>query len=375
MVYATDNETLEEMLAQYQELIAHGQERPLSADEAQRLFATFSSLVRRFKRVARVSDKYQEQLKSMLARLDSNLAGATFLSGTLHICAACKKLQTDDGNWKQFEQYISERSGTFFSHGLCPKCAAHVEGSEITAETVPEYLPLQIAEADMEDMVIVRYMHLFTNNFYERSELYQELRDLFARYLHQSRRLRRIARISDNYQIELRKLSEQMTLASRTDSLTGINNRGYFLELLTNEIERSERHGYTFSFAILDFDHFKEVNDTYGHATGDAVLQAFVDVFRECQMRQYDFWGRLGGEEFGLVLPDTPQQLALNPTERIRKCQAESSINYQGHDITVTVSIGISQYVPGDTVETLLQRADQALYTAKREGRNRVCLG
>ena len=374
MMYVTDNDTLDKLQAHYQELLACGKERILSAEEADELFHTFCNLVQRFKRVARISDKYQAQMKDMLDRLHENLSGAVFMRGTLHICAACKKLQNADGEWVQFEQYITERSDTFFSHGLCPSCAANVEG-EVTSDETREHAPLNITEADLEDMVIVRYMHFFTTNLFEHSQLYQEFRDLFARYLQQSRRLKRIAHISDSYQSELRALSDQMTRASRTDALTGMNNRSYFLELLDNEIKRCDRHDHTISFMLLDFDHFKQINDTYGHLAGDAVLKAFAMMLPQCDLRQHDFWGRLGGEEFGVALPETPQQQSLNPAERICANMADSPVTYQGQSITLTVSIGISQLMPGDTVETLIQRADQALYNAKRSGRNRVCLG
>jgi diguanylate cyclase (GGDEF)-like protein len=181
---------------------------------------------------------------------------------------------------------------------------------------------------------------------------------------------------SESFNAMVRKLEEtmqQLEKASRTDPLTGINNRGYFMQLLIAEVERSCRYGRAFSVLMVDLDHFKKINDTFGHAAGDVALQSFAAVLQCCGLRNIDFWGRLGGEEFAVVLPEITLDHALLPAERIRCTLAETPVSHADTSFIVTASIGVSQFVPGDTVESLLSRADQAMYRAKEKGRNRVC--
>ena len=181
---------------------------------------------------------------------------------------------------------------------------------------------------------------------------------------------------SESFNSMVRQLDEtmhQLEKASRTDPLTGINNRGYFMQLLKAEIERARRHERYFSVLMFDLDHFKKINDTFGHAAGDTALQSFVSILRTSGLRECDFWGRLGGEEFAVTLPETTLERSLVPAERIRSLLAENLVTHDDASFVVTASIGVSQYVLGDTGETVLSRADQAMYKAKQEGRNRVC--
>ena len=171
------------------------------------------------------------------------------------------------------------------------------------------------------------------------------------------------------------RLSEQdLRKMARTDPLTGANNRGYFMELLDAEIERCQRYGHTFSVLMLDLDYFKSVNDTRGHAAGDEALRALILVFQSSGLRQNDFWGRIGGEEFAVTLPETALHAAAEAAERLRANLAETPVSYENENFFITASIGVSQYRTGDVRETLLHRADQAMYQAKQTGRNRVCL-
>ena len=145
------------------------------------------------------------------------------------------------------------------------------------------------------------------------------------------------------------------------------------MQLLKAEIERARRHERYFAVLMFDLDHFKKINDTFGHAAGDTALQSFVSILKNSGLRECDFWGRLGGEEFAVALPETTLERALVPAERIRSLLAENTVTHADASFVVTASIGISQYVLGDTGETVLSRADQAMYRAKQEGRNRVC--
>lgn len=158
-------------------------------------------------------------------------------------------------------------------------------------------------------------------------------------------------------------------LASR-DDLTLAYNRRSFMVLLEDERNRALRTGASFSVALLDLDHFKSVNDRFGHAMGDAVLRGFAQAVRDT-MRVTDRLGRYGGEEFILLLTATPAPAAGAAAERIRTAVADRDWSAAA-GLVVTVSTGVAAYRPGETIEELIGRADAALYEAKRRGRNRV---
>ncbi|NJB67710.1 diguanylate cyclase (GGDEF)-like protein [Desulfobaculum xiamenense] len=156
------------------------------------------------------------------------------------------------------------------------------------------------------------------------------------------------------------------------DALTGAFNRRHFMELAQKEIERSRRYGHPLSLLMLDIDLFKNVNDTYGHATGDEVLKALVKVCRNI-LREVDAFGRIGGEEFAAVLPATPRAAGIQAAERIRAAVANHAMHSPKGPFHITVSIGVAQYKGnGESLDELLSRADSALYEAKGEGRDRV---
>jgi len=159
-----------------------------------------------------------------------------------------------------------------------------------------------------------------------------------------------------------------------TDPLTGINNRSFFMEQLNSEVERVRRYDRTLSLLMLDLDKFKSVNDTRGHAAGDEALKTVAAVLNASELRQTDFFGRIGGEEFAIALPETTFQGAADVAERIRVNIAKTPVTYDRNDFSITASIGVSQFRPLDSQETLMRRADQAMYEAKQKGRNRVCL-
>ena len=155
------------------------------------------------------------------------------------------------------------------------------------------------------------------------------------------------------------------------DPLTGMFNRRHVEEVLRQEVDRAQRHARPLAVAMLDADHFKAINDTYGHQTGDEVLRAISD---RCQktLRANDVLGRYGGEEFVVVFPETNLEDAGAVAERLRAAVAEHPIKVGDKALAVTVSIGLAAFAPGQDLEKLFQRADSALYTAKQDGRNLV---
>ena len=170
----------------------------------------------------------------------------------------------------------------------------------------------------------------------------------------------------------LRNALEEVERLAITDSLTSLYNRRHLFELADRELQRSRRYRLPLSVVMVDIDEFKRVNDTYGHAIGDQVLQGVAESCRK-ELREVDVIGRYGGDEFVALLPETGLSAACQVAERLRKSIAERTLDTRAGRITVTVSLGIATL--GDehlTPESLLDRADQALYVAKRNGRNRV---
>ena len=188
-------------------------------------------------------------------------------------------------------------------------------------------------------------------------------------------------RVLDGIRLQLSNasLATQLSQALRlvrheaeTDALTGQPNRRALDELLKQQAQVAALTGRSFSVLLLDIDHFKMVNDTHGHGAGDDTLRAFAQRVRE-HLRQGDTCARYGGEEFVVVLPGTTLPSALEVAERLRHGVAEASL-MSVPLVRTTVSVGAAQHLPGETVEQLLGRADNAVYAAKRGGRNQVCV-
>ena len=170
-----------------------------------------------------------------------------------------------------------------------------------------------------------------------------------------------------------RKREEQeLFQLATTDALTGVHNRGYFLERARTEFTRAARLGRPLTIVTFDIDNFKVINDTYGHEAGDKVLVRMVATARTV-LRQIDIFGRIGGEEFALALPEAQMPEAIAVAERLRATIARTPINLGTKTLTATASFGVSERRAGDgAIEALMARADRALYAAKAAGRNTV---
>jgi diguanylate cyclase (GGDEF)-like protein/PAS domain S-box-containing protein len=167
---------------------------------------------------------------------------------------------------------------------------------------------------------------------------------------------------------ETKQLQEELERLATTDRLTEAYNRLKYDEFVQREIERVERYGSPLSLIMFDIDHFKAVNDRYGHLTGDRVLKSVVNIARSYK-RKIDYLFRWGGEEFMLAAPETDLEQAVCMADRIRNAIERHAFTGVGK---VTVSFGITRFEEGDTADTLAKRADDALYKAKSNGRNRV---
>jgi diguanylate cyclase (GGDEF)-like protein len=167
-------------------------------------------------------------------------------------------------------------------------------------------------------------------------------------------------------------LYQQREREAVRDGLTHLYNHRFLQERLIQEIERYKRHGRFFSLIILDIDHFKRYNDTFGHPEGDRLLIALAGILRN-SVRQVDFVARYGGEEFAIVLPECPKDKAVQVAERVRRNVEDFQNAHQDH-YNLTISAGVSSFpADGDDKEQIFEQADQALYRAKAGGRNKVC--
>lgn len=160
---------------------------------------------------------------------------------------------------------------------------------------------------------------------------------------------------------------------ARTDALTGLPNRRHFLESLSRDIAKADRHQWPLTVISMDIDFFKQINDQYGHAAGDETLRQVSDIFRQYS-RASDAVARIGGEEFALICLNSSASETEQLASRLRTEIAETNIIYKRQQFNITLSIGIAVMQPGDDVEQLLRKADLALYEAKQTGRNKVCI-
>ncbi len=169
---------------------------------------------------------------------------------------------------------------------------------------------------------------------------------------------------------ELETINQRLHELATTDELTGLPNRRVFMQSLEREMERAKRYKHPFSVMFLDLDNFKHINDTLGHSAGDVALRQFASALKS-SLRDSDIPGRMGGEEFGIILPNTDLKNGALLAERLRQNVEESIALHQGKKITFTVSIGLAAYSEEiSNIDDLLRKVDEALYEAKAEGRN-----
>ena len=234
--------------------------------------------------------------------------------------------------------------------------------SQVRSLDRTRHLPILIMVDAGDEARLLRGLDMGINDYLMRPV---DRHELLARVRTQIRR----KRFSDYLRNQIRESVE----LSITDPLTGLHNRRYMERHLKTLISDAQRSGRSLSVLIADIDHFKSVNDTYGHDAGDLVLKEFSDRFRR-YTRGVDLACRLGGEEFLIIMPDTDRSLAWQVGERVRESVASQAFRIgQGQEIWVTASVGLATWDGADdSSEALFKRADNALYAAKRGGRNQV---
>lgn len=221
---------------------------------------------------------------------------------------------------------------------------------------------------DIEDVLNLTNLDEITERL---TQLSARLRDTIKKTQRELKKTReelgKNAQIIEQLKVELEKYKEMAIV----DELTGILNRRGILDMLTKEISRSERFKLPLSVTMIDIDDFKDVNDTYGHLTGDKVLRAVAQIMKS-NIRSIDLLGRYGGEEFLLVFPNTPKENAKIAAEKLRKEVESHRFKYKDKEFRITISAGVAEYSFGDDINSLISKADEALYKAKSSGKNRV---
>lgn len=237
--------------------------------------------------------------------------------------------------------------------------------SQFRAAEATRHIPILMVGEEDQTEKLAKALDLGVNDYLMKPI---DRNEMLARVRTQIRRRR--------YQERMRETYEQSLALALTDSLTGLYNRRYLLthlgRLMNDTVERQK----PLALLVIDVDHFKQVNDTYGHGAGDRVLQHITELMRS-SVRNVDLVSRLGGEEFVVVMPDTPEPFALVVAERLRDVIASTPLKLDdGRELGVTISIGcaLRNSEGEDSIDKLIGRADDALYQAKRQGRNRVVL-
>jgi diguanylate cyclase (GGDEF)-like protein len=201
----------------------------------------------------------------------------------------------------------------------------------------------------------------------------REEETIASRILSENEELKRAYRSLESITKTLEATNQRLQAIARFDSLSGLLNRVSLFSTMDVEIERSRRTNSPLAGFMTDIDHFKRINDDHGHPYGDAVIRTIGERLSQ-SLRKYDHAGRYGGEEFFIILPDTPMEGARLIAERFRNVLGSTPVNYGDDELHVTASIGVTGFKAGESRDSWVTRADQAMYLAKEQGRNKTCV-
>ena len=325
-------------------------------------------------------ERHRPQAEAMRERLKHGLNGYELIP-ILDDLATLMLAITDSGQ-HEFEAYLQQLNERLeaFQSNLQAASEGHADNSS-AARAMDTQIREQVdglqtsvqEAADLDDLKQVLENHL--EGLLGTMDQHQKQRD--AREQEVATRLKglseRVAHMEQEAQGFREHLEEQRQKAL-IDPLTSLPNRAAWSERLEHEIKQWQQHGNTLSLAMLDLDHFKRINDNYGHLAGDKVLKIIATVLRK-RLRGSDFIARFGGEEFVLLMPATPPAVGAKMLETLRAAIEACPFHFKGERVTITISMGLASFKPGEHSDLVIKRADQALYRAKNGGRNRVELG
>lgn len=339
------------------------------------LAAGYRSLLNKFHKTISISDSYQYRLKEFTIKLEEEAIKYRKLKEVaLPICTHCKQVRSDSAYWEKLETFFSTQADMMISHGICPDCVTRtrmqlglVDGTEpVSKKKTADYPFAPSGDDDQKHMKTLLEKCVEQNN-----PLAPELERIIAQYDKLQRRFSKTVSISDGYQSQLMDIMARLEITARTDLLTGLPNRWEIMSRLHAEAGRSDRHGTDFSILLADLDHFKILNDTYGHMAGDRILKAIAKSLRSA-IRVEDFCGRWGGEEFLIILPETELDHAALVAEKLVSAIRNTPLKLDGKKIYITISIGAGTFRSGMDIDGCINKVDEALYRAKNSGRNCV---
>ncbi|TPG87635.1 GGDEF domain-containing protein [Pseudomonas mandelii] len=325
-------------------------------------------------------ERHRPQAEAMRDRLQNGLNWYELLP-ILDDLATLMLAITDSGQ-HEFEAYLqqlNERLESFQSNlqaaseGHADNRSAAREMDTQIREQVDGLQSSMQEAADLDDLKHVLENHL--EGLLGTMDQHQKQRD--EREQEVAARLHSLAeRVAHMEQEALgyREHLEEQRQKALIDPLTDLPNRAAWSERLDHEINQWQQHGNTLLLAMLDLDHFKRINDNYGHLAGDKVLKIIANVLRK-RLRGTDFIARFGGEEFVLLMPDTVPTAGAKLLEKLRASIEACPFHFKGEPVTITISMGLTAFKPGEHSDLALKRADQALYRAKHAGRNQVAMG
>lgn len=325
-------------------------------------------------------ERHRPQAEAMRERLKHGLNWYELIP-ILDDLATLMLAITDSGQ-HEFEAYLQQLNERLeaFQSNLQAASAGHADNSS-AAKAMDTQIREQVdglqtsvqEAADLEDLKHVLENHL--EGLLGTMDQHQKQRD--AREQEVATRLKSLSERVAHMEQEAQGFREHLEVQRQKaliDPLTGLPNRAAWSERLEHEIKQWQQHGNTLSLAMLDLDHFKRINDNYGHLAGDKVLKIIATVLRK-RLRGPDFIARFGGEEFVLLMPATPPAVGAKLLETLRAAIEACPFHFKGERVTITISIGLATFRAGEHSDLVLKRADQALYRAKNAGRNRVELG
>ncbi|MEG0860308.1 MAG: GGDEF domain-containing protein, partial [Pseudomonas sp.] len=322
-------------------------------------------------------ERYKAQAQSMRERLEHGLNWYELLPVLDDL--AVLMLAINDSGQHEFEAYLqqlNERLESFQSHlheaseghadntsaarDLDSQLREQVDGLQTSVQGAADLTSLkQILENRLEGLLGTMDEH--------QQQRDQREQDMASRLLGLAERVASMEQEAMGYREHL----EEQRQKALIDPLTGLPNRAAWSEQVDREVLEWQESGGHLLMAILDLDHFKRINDSYGHLAGDKVLKIVANVLRK-RLRSRDFIARFGGEEFVLLIPQTAMPAGYQLAESLRAAIEACPFHFKGERVTITLSIGISAFRPGERSELVLKRADEALYRAKHLGRNRV---
>ncbi|GLH41293.1 GGDEF domain-containing protein [Pseudomonas atacamensis] len=325
-------------------------------------------------------ERHRPQAEAMRERLKHGLNWYELLP-ILDDLATLMLAITDSGQ-HEFEAYLQQLNERLeaFQSNLQAASEGHADNSS-AARAMDTQIREQVdglqssvqQAADLDDLKHVLENHL--EGLLGTMDQHQKQRD--AREQEVAARLKSLSERVAHMEQEamgFREHLEEQRQKALIDPLTGLPNRAAWSERLEHELQQWQQHGNTLSLAMLDLDHFKRINDSYGHLAGDKVLKIIATVLRK-RLRGSDFIARFGGEEFVLLLPATPPAVGAKLLETLRAAIEACPFHFKGERVTITISMGLASFRVGEHSDLVLKRADQALYRAKNAGRNRVELG